>query len=246
MHHETVTFNLAAIQSRTESLHEVILSLLPQADAINVYLNEFKSVPEFLYHPKIQYYKSQDEAGDLGDAGKFYKVSTLQGYIFTVDDDLIYPRDYAETMIRNIERFKRRAVVTCHGRIFHSGRPVQSIYTDFAEVFGCVKYTHEAFIHFPGTGVTAFHSDTCRPPLNIFKASNMADVWLALFCQKKKIPIFCIQHPAKWIRESQKHDRHYTIWNFCHADDSFQTEQINSIKNWKLHACEDTLHHTGL
>jgi len=127
MNHETVTFNLAAIPSRTESLHKVILSILPQADAVNVYLNGFETVPQFLYHPKIHCYKSQEEVGDLGDAGKFYRVASLKGYIFTVDDDLVYPKDYAETLIRQIERFKRKAVITCHGRRFNIGRPVQSM-----------------------------------------------------------------------------------------------------------------------
>ncbi len=246
MNHNAITFNLASIPSRTKSLHDVILSLLPQADAINVYLNNFESVPDFLYHPKIRYFKSQIHAGDLGDAGKFFPVESLKGYIFTVDDDLLYPPDYAKTMIHNIERHKRRAVVTCHGRLFHPNRPVKSLYRDFAQAFSCLKFTPEAFIHLPGTGVTAFHSDTCLPPLSAFEASNMADVWMALFCQKNKIPVFCIQHPSKWIRESQNYDRHYTIWNFCHANDSFQTEQINSIKNWKLYTCENSLHHTGI
>lgn len=241
-----VTFNLASIPSRIDSLHETILSVLPQADFINVYLNDFAHIPEFLYHPKIKYFKSQDEVGDLGDAGKFYCVDELEGYIFTIDDDLIYPSNYVETMIAHIERFNRKAVITCHGRLFNHGRPIESIYRDFSAVFACTRSTNESFIHMPGTGVTAFHADTCRPGLCVFEASNMADVWLAIYCQRNAIPVFCLSHPSKWIKESKRYDRNYTIWNFCHGDDSFQTEQINKINNWQLFTCEDSLHYTGL
>lgn len=242
--HERVIFNLATMPSRVNSLQETIESVIQQADEINVYLNDYKSIPEFLYHHKINYFKSQDELGDLGDAGKFFKVSTQKGYIFTIDDDLIYPRTYAADMIRQIERFNRRVVITCHGRIFPD-RKITTIYRDALEFFGCLERTREAFIHCPGTGVSAFHSDTILPPLSLFKASNMADVWLSIYLQKKEIPILCMAHPKSYIRESDKYDRNYTIFNFCHSLDAFQTQQINKIKNWKIHTCEDTMHHTS-
>ena len=248
INNEKVIFNVASMPQRERSLHDTVRSVLPQADELNVYLNDYQEVPWFLYHPKINYYLSTEHLGDLGDVGKFFRVHNQSGYIFTIDDDLVYPATYAEDMIRNIEKFNRKAVITAHGRIFHEGRQCASLYRDFKEGFACTKKTREAFIHLLGTGVTAFHSSTVQVDISIFEAINMADVWLSLHLQENKIPVFCIAHDRGYIRESMNYDRAYTIWNFCHGKDEYQTQIINSI-TWKLHTCgekKDTLHHTGI
>lgn len=241
-----VIFNVASMPQREKSLHDTVLSVLPQCDELHVYLNDYQKVPYYLYHPKIFYYLSSEHLGDLGDVGKFFRVHNLQGYIFTIDDDLVYPETYADDMIRQIERFNRKAVITAHGRIFHEGRKCTSLYSDFKEGFACTRQSREAFIHLLGTGVTAYHSSTVEVDLHIFEAINMADVWLSLHLQQNNIPIFCIAHEGGYIRESKNYDRAYTIWNFCHGKDDYQTQMINTV-NWKLHTCEDnTLHHSGV
>ena len=40
----------------------------------------------------------------------------------------------------------------------------------------------------------AFHTSTIRPLVSWFKQPNMADVWMASGCQRKKIPIIMIPH----------------------------------------------------
>jgi hypothetical protein len=230
-----VIFNVASMPSRADSLHKVILAILPQCDEINVYLNEYNYIPEFLFHPKVNYYRSQDHAGDLGDVGKFFRVSDLNGYVFTIDDDLAYPPTYAEDMVRTIERLNRKALVTCHGRVLHTGRPCTSLYKDYAKAYNCTKYCPDGYVHIPGTGVLAFHTSTFKPKLSIFKATNMADVWIALECQRLKLPIFVPEHKVGYISEYPGSDVYYSIWAFCHHDDSFQTSVINSVKKWRLY-----------
>lgn len=219
---------------RRASLRQTIESVLPQCDELHIYLNDFSEIPNWLYHHKIFIYASQNEIGDLGDVGKFYNVENEKGYIFTIDDDLVYPPTYAEDCIQEIEACQRKAVVTCHGRIFPN-RPIASLYRDYDEAFHCLRYTRRSFIHMLGTGVTAFHSDTIIPPFSIFKRKNMADVWLSILLQKKKIPILCMQHRDGYIRESEKYDRSYTIWNYLHNNDQYQTEQINKIHSWQIY-----------
>ena len=51
----------------------------------------------------------------------------MKGYCFTVDDDLIYPEDYIETMINGIE--KHNNPVAMHGRCL-SDYPVKSYFFD--------------------------------------------------------------------------------------------------------------------
>lgn len=235
INNQKVIFNLATMPQRINSLSETMLSILHQADEVNVYLNEFAEVPDFLYHPKINYFKSQEEAGDLGDVGKFYRAGTEKGYIFLADDDIIYPRTYAADMVRHIERFGKKAVVSCHGRILPD-RTIKSYYKDYQEVFPCLETHREGFIHVGGTGVAAFHSSTLTPKLKMFETSNMADIWFSIALQKKAIPVFCPAVRKGYLHDAKGYDHNYTIAKFCAGNDAFQTNAVNSISPWKLHS----------
>lgn len=219
---------------RINSLQEALLSVLHQADKVNVYLNNFSEVPDFLYHPKIFFFKSQDYAGDLGDVGKFYNAASDKGYLFFIDDDIIYPKSYAYDTISHIERFNKKAVVSYHGRIL-PGHPVTSYYKDYLEVFPCLETHREAFIHIAGTGVLAFHSSTLTPLTELFETSNMADIWFSCAVQKQSIPIYCPAIRRGYIRDSSKYNHNYTIARFCIGNDKFQTDTVNNHSPWKIH-----------
>src|SRR5690349_16831772 len=121
MSKEKITFNMASFPPRIESMEDTLASIYDQADEINIYLNDYKQVPEYLKKKKINVFRSQDQYGEIGDVGKFFCYDQWEGYVFTVDDKLIYARNYAQLMIESIEKFQRKAVISCHGRIFNPG-----------------------------------------------------------------------------------------------------------------------------
>ena len=97
---------MASIPEREHALEDSVASILPQCDQFNIYLNNWDVVPDFLNHKKINVFRSQDELGDLGDVGKFFCCDSWNdAYIFTVDDKLLYPRNYAKQMIGKIEQY---------------------------------------------------------------------------------------------------------------------------------------------
>jgi hypothetical protein len=241
---DKIIFNIASIPSRQKSLHQVVLTLIPQTDEIHIYLNDYEEIPFFLYHPNITVYRSQEHIGDIGDVGKFYNVENEDGYIFTGDDDIIYPPSYCADMIRQIEKHHRKTWVSCHGRVLHEDRPSQNFYTDYKKAYNFTKYCEEGWVHVPGTGVSAFHSDTLRPPLSIFETCNMADIWISLYLQKKKIPASVMQHNAGYLSECKDADVWYSIWAACHKNCETHTNLINSIK-WNLNN-DHLVHHPGL
>jgi len=199
-----------------------------------VYLNNYKHVPVFLRNPKIKVYQSQKHAGDIGDAGKFYNCHEWKGYSFTIDDDLVYPPDYVYKMIIEIEMFNRKCVVSAHGRKLTKW-PVSSYYHGEFAAFSCLRaVAKQDFIQIPGTGVMAFHTDTIQPKMEWFKASNMADIWFAVECQRLQVPISIIPHKVGWITESRNYDSNNTIYNWCHRKDELQRDVINSLE-WRLH-----------
>lgn len=102
-----ITAKIASIPERISQLELTVNFFLNHVDKLEVYLNNYPIVPVFLKRPEIQIFTSQ-ENGDRGDVGKFYQVESARGYIFTIDDDLIYPPDYISTMIKKIDHYERK------------------------------------------------------------------------------------------------------------------------------------------
>jgi len=232
---EWVTFHMATMPSRVVALFDTVSSILPQCDQLHIYLNNFDQVPAFLIHPKITTYRSQDHLGDIGDVGKFYKVASQRGYIFTVDDKIIYPPDYVAQMIETIERTGRKAAVSNHGRNFYTHRPCRSYYFD-CETFMYMLQYPLTFVHEVGTGVLAWHSDTLSAPLDWFPYTNMTDIYFSLECQKRKIPLIIHPHKKDWLRLGTKHSEQISIHAACNRRDEFQTKVVNDFK-WQILTC---------
>jgi hypothetical protein len=236
---ETKTASLAAMPAREKQLQQVIKSLLPQVDRINVYLNEWQQTPDFLTNKKITVFRSQDEAGDLGDVGKFYQCEKVRGYHFTCDDDLLYPADYVKTLINAIEKRSRKAVVSFHGRSFDQF-PITSYYNGHASAISCRKdCDQDTPAHVLGTGVLGYHTDTMKITLADFKAINMGDIWFSIQAELQNIPRVVLKHEAGWI-QYLKVPFADTIAGWHHNNEAVQVEAMNSIK-WKPLKIEYTM-----
>ncbi len=224
---------MATIPQREASLKDVVNSILPQCDLLNVYLNNWDHTPDFLLNAKIRAFRSEEEAGDLGDVGKFFAVSKSKGYIFTVDDDFIYPPDYASRFIAHIEKYNRKAVISIHGRILAPN--LSSYYRDFYKMFAaCHHVPLDAWVHEVGTGVTAWHSDLIKVNLSMFPYSNMSDILLSMELQRSKIPMLVMNHQANWIKGAMRHNPTYGIYWTIKDNDQWVTDYVNAF-NWELH-----------
>ena len=206
---------MATIKGREDQMNRAYGSLLAQAsiDTIAVY--------------------DSPHEGREDDARKFLGEPE-SGYMLTVDDDLIYPPDYAETMINHLDRL--RAI---HGpcAISLMGRTIKgqcsSYYNDRVNI---TKYdwrdhddaTHR--IHIPGTGVFAYHTDDIRFTMDDFPQQNMADIMVGVKCNELGIPLFRVSPPrSKWIKAQDVPD---SIWDKDHLNDKVHTDIVNEIK-WK-------------
>lgn len=229
---------MATMPPRTPALEDSIPSLINQCDVLNIYLNDFNFIPKILIHPKINILRSQDHLGDLGDVGKFYPCDTWnEGYIFTVDDKIIYPKTYAQDQIKAIEKYGRKAVVSCHGRMIKPN--CYSYYNDFAS-FYCVysNVFEDIFVHELGTGVMAFHYSTVKVDLDIFPTINMTDIYFSIALQRRNIPILVRKHFRGDFKVSKKYDDTYSIHSTFNKNkkDEFQTKVVNDF-SWKINKC---------
>lgn len=176
----------------------MVASILPQLDELVVYLNDYDDVPRFLKKSKIRVVRSQDAEGDLRDNGEFYDLPhDTEAYVFTLDDDLLYPMDYVSRMIQHIEFLRRRCVVGVHAAAFPSG--------EFSRlrqrtVYHFAKKHKGHFVDLLGTGTAAWHASTIRISLQDFETKGVCDLWFAAAAARQKVPLFAVPRDRAWIR----------------------------------------------
>jgi hypothetical protein len=191
---------LASIPSRIESLRYVVDSIIGQIDEFHIYLNNYSTIPDFLSRDKVTIYRSQDFK-DLTDIGKFYPLfnQNVDCYFFSIDDDIIYPANYAERMIGKIKSYDEKALICVHGNVL----PRRKLESYFAEK-KCLQYHYffaeDQKVDVPGTGTLAFRSNLLKLSLDDFPLDKMSDIWIFKKAFEKKIDVISIEREKNWLR----------------------------------------------
>jgi hypothetical protein len=212
---------MASIPCREHNLNATIKSIIKQVDHLYVYLNNYDNVPNFLKNKKITYQRSQNFE-DIGAAGKFYWIDSLKDtYIFTIDDDIIYPSDYVLRMVNTLKKYNNKVVVSSHGSIF--AQPIEWYFSR------CVTYTFQEalntdrFINLIGTGCLSYHSNVVDITFNDLYPDVKCDLVFSIKCYEQNIPAICIKRPMKWLK-FQKIDTTKGYYNRMLVDDEGRGE----------------------
>lgn len=159
---------MATLTERAGSRKMSVDSILSQVDTLTVSLGDTR-----------------------GDQAKFAACPYAPGVFLGVDDDLVYPPDYVETILAGLDRHPG-CVVSFHGwTMDDAGERVDN--------YRCLEAVKDDVqVHVAGTGVCAFHVDTIRPMPADFESMN-ADAWLALKAARMGVPRVVLAHPARWF-----------------------------------------------
>jgi hypothetical protein len=232
---ELSTAQIASIPDREDLLRQTVESLTGQVNQINVMLNGYKHIPKYLHKTKVEnsYLSCKIMDNSKGDAAKFWGLKWFFGYIFTCDDDLLYPPDYVETMITKLREYDNQVILTNHGRIMEP-KPVTNAYTDRKggirnpdSKFHCLlDAPREEYLDIGGTGVMAWHSDYFFPDYDRIDIPNMADIWVAKFAKEQGCKILHNPHREGWIQ--YLHPKH-TIWDDHFENPQAMTDLYNSF-----------------
>lgn len=215
-------FNIASYK-RHEQLIKTVESIFYQADIINIALNCYDEIPQQLYDNKIKIYHTDNS---LGDAFKFIALPVSNGYFFSCDDDLIYPKDYSEFMIEAVERYNRKSIISLHGRSFNKF-PVLSYYRGATTRVYCLRELNKDIdIQFGGTGVMCFHTDLMKIPIDYFKYPNMADVFIGKYAKENNIKSICAAHKEGFVKQQLTETN---IYKTTCKNDIIQTKIINDL-----------------
>jgi len=230
---DKITAYMATFPSREENVAKAIESLIFQVDELVLCVNEEVELPEICNHKKVRVLRGKDILGfDIGCIGKFATCYEWNGYILTVDDDIIYPSDYVEKSISKIEEYNRECVMSWHGRVQNMPALVYrgkgsikknlSFQTDVEE---------DTQAHIIGTGCAFFHSDTIYPKYDIMDMTftNVSDILFSISMDKRGIKLIVPAHKKEWFQSLENSE----AISFHKNNDKFHCDLINT-HNWLL------------
>jgi hypothetical protein len=185
--------------SRINVLLKMIDSIYNQFDEIRIYFNEIDKVNPELITPLIRDKIKIISGNNLTDNGKFYFISDSIEYYFMMDDDFIYPSDYVEKTLSNIEKHKG-CVITYHGRKLDGVG--LNYYHGHKKAYRCMgTVSEDVIVDVAGTGVTAFDTYYFRPQL-LFASMylRMSDLVFAKEMADCGIQAICCKHELGWMK----------------------------------------------
>ena len=192
-----VTANIATQPRRLNALSVMLESIKGQFDKVRVCLNEFESVPTWL--TEIENLEATIPNKNLTDNGKFLGLETLTKpeYYLTLDDDIVYPKNYARKTVENIERFG--CIITYHGRLL---RGFNLSYYRQHQFYSCaVRQTDNFEIDIVGTGVTGFDTEYYHPKgIAYDPRQKMTDVLFSYQATNAGKTLGICQRPDQWIK----------------------------------------------
>ncbi len=243
---DQVIFNVCSIPARVNALKKTINSIIDQCDLINIYLDGYKETPEFLlrYHNKCNVTHSKPE-NSLRDNGKFlalerYLKANSEAYYFTIDDDIIYPPDYTNHLIKKIEQFNRAACVGVHGVILKD-HP-KGYFSERRIVYSFTKALEkDKIVNILGTGTIAFHtSAVSKFNINNYQHTGMVDILFGLYCKQENIIQIAVARPEQWLTDLNPTPEQ-TLYHEFKDNDSKQARYIQENLPWGYLAIENSL-----
>lgn len=215
---------IASLPDRVECLEETIFSLYDQVDKIIVGLNNYTEIPVFLGMRKIESYLLDNS---LGDAAKFYKIDEYNNdYYFACDDDIIYPNDYCEVLIKKCDKYK--SVIGLHG--VNVIKPVTSYYKNRRVFHGFNPLSSDVEVDLVATSSCVIDTSVLKVRLSDFPIPNMADIWLGDLCKKQNIKSYAIERGSNWLKYSEFMADKWTIYDDFKSKKDY--EQTKIVSKW--------------
>lgn len=188
---------MCTFPARGELILPAIDSLYNQVDKIHLCLNDYKEIPPFLN--KYKKLEAIIPDTDQRDVGKFLDIDVDdEDVILYVDDDIIYPENYASVMCQKLSE-NGNSAYGLHGVIYPDAYDGD---VGLRRVFSFPRALEkDRLVNQIGTGTVAIKARN-RPRHEFMDGSQkFVDVRFAVHCFKNNIPIFCIAREGEWLRE---------------------------------------------
>jgi hypothetical protein len=218
-----IVAGMATMPSRVDSFPAAFRSVVGQVDRLYLYLDGHDAVPpEAKGDPRVIPVFAEAFPGLRGN-GKFIGLTleTNDCLYLGIDDDIVYPRDYASRTRKALAACDGPAVVGYHGSVLLD--PFVS-YVKSREVFWfAAALPKRRSVDVLGTGTVMFDTRTLRFDVRNWQHANMLDLYFALEAAAANVALICLPRPRGYLRviEDRQSD---SIYAKLLQDDSIETK----------------------
>lgn len=189
---------MATYPARADVCCNTINTLAEQFTLFVVVLNEYSEVPDDFPQFKTIKYLIPDQ--DYKDVGKFIIPVEGYDYVFTCDDDILYPSDYVKTMIQHYQTIPiEKKCLGLHGSRYDKEYDGTTS-TSNVQPFHSVYYFYE-LVDQLGTGTTMTKPEFF-PSLEYMRSSQkFVDIRFAQFCFENDIAMVLTPRKKDWLQQ---------------------------------------------
>ncbi len=228
----SITAAMATYPARENIVEDTLNSIIGQVDKLFIYLNNYDNVPEYIsnhpYKEKIEFILNPKST--LRAAGKFSWLGQVNGYHFTIDDDIIYPKDYVKKMISFSKSKKDDALIGVHGSIFNT--VVKDASKCRKSIFNFQKKLMKSkIVHMVGSGTTLFPHKVAKT-INRDKLLSHAianDELLAIEAKDNDITVYAINREDNWLKGNEFME--YGVFEEKQLNKNLKIEVNNIVKS---------------
>lgn len=216
---------MATFPGRSAIVEQAAATMADQVDTLNVVLNEYQSVPEWVgKYPSINAIIPES---DTKDTGKYLVPVADRDWLFTIDDDIAYPPDYVQKSLESFQNLKATGVIAgYHGIVYQKprylpsnrfirkllGRNPNYIVTSARRLNFHVELAQNLLVDELGTG-TSFSRGEDVPPFSMVQtAQRFIDVRLARWSHQTGRKMVCLSRPGQWMKAIYDSDAESSIF----------------------------------
>jgi len=194
---DKITVLMASIPQRSTNLKRVINTLYPYVDEIRLVLNDYESIPEWIKE-KSKIISLLNNPDKYTSNSVWLAMGGINGYVFTCDDDILFPPDYVPTLISKIKEYNNKAIITLYGEI--AKRPFTKYNKGRYAIGFFWENKCDREMDIAGAGCSLFHTDGMKPTLVDFPDIYSRDLWFSILAHKNNLPIIRIKSANRWLR----------------------------------------------
>lgn len=223
-----VIATIATLARREDSFRQMLPTILGQVHHTFIALGGYPEVPGFLRDLERVTVFLCESGPDLGASSRFLCLERLSqlAVVLVVDDDILYPPDYAARMVHGLGRFSGQALLGVHGRVFlppHASYSEHAFSHHFQAALEGASYVHEV-----GVGTCAFLSDRLAVDPRGWDRYDMDDIVMAIEAEKRGLPRIAIDRGKNWLRPLAE-DQEDSLFRRMRADDSEQSRRMRLL-----------------
>ena len=178
---------------------------------------------------------------NITDIGKFKVADKIRdGIVFTVDDDILYPPDYIEKMVKAVHCYQGKAIIGVHGCILPTGPPVTT-WKQYLEQRRVHSFKRAVAVDLPvnvvGTGTMAYDASQFQFDWKSYlHQQRMVDIHVAVEAQMHGWPMITPARPADWMVPIE-HYNGERIWDSVQTNEQMQQAiicRLGDVPHWRL------------